>query len=49
MKTSLKRLVSKSVFLSGLVLEKGVGSKVLLGTLVSNCVINFLSPTSNQP
>ena len=42
MKTLLKRLVFKSVFLSDIVLEKGVGSKVRLATLVSNCVINLL-------
>mgnify|MGYP006150786201 FL=1 len=42
MKTSLKRLVFKSAFLSDIVLEKGVGSKVSLATVVSNCVINLL-------
>ena len=42
MKTLLKRLVSKSAFLSDIVLEKGVGSKVRLATVLSNCVINFL-------
>lgn len=42
MKTLLNGLVSKSTFLSDLVLDKGVGSKVRLATLVSNFVINFL-------
>ena len=42
MKTLLKGLVYKSTFLSDLILDKGVGSKVSLATVVSNCVINFL-------
>ena len=42
MKKLFKRLVLKVTFLSDLILDKGVGSKVRLATLVSNFVINFL-------
>ena len=42
MKTLLKKLVFKSAILSDLILEKGIGSKVRLATLVSNCMVNFL-------
>lgn len=41
MKRALKRIIRKSVFLSGII-DKGVGTKVRLATLMGNALINSL-------
>ena len=42
MKKLLKRLVLKVTFLSDLILDKGIGTKVRLATLAGNFIVNFL-------
>lgn len=41
MKRALKRIIRKSVFLSDII-DKGVGTKVRLETLMGNALVNFL-------
>ena len=42
MKKLFKRLVLKVTFLSDLILDKGIGTKVRLATLAGNFIVNFL-------
>ena len=43
MKKLFKRLVLKVTFLSDLILDKGIGTKVRLATLAGNFIVNFYS------